>query len=378
MDFSLDQEQLALRDAVRRYCEGTYPAHERGNPEGPELAATRWRGLADMGLLGLPLPAELGGSALGTTEIMLVSQELGRSLGGMGFVPAVVMAGQLLAEAASPDISGAWLPRLAEGHARLSVALSMPEARGDFTRPAVRAERRASGYVLSGHKAFVLEAERPDLVVLAARTGAADGDPDGLTMFAVNTALAGVRLVPYRTLDGRECAQLHLDTVQVDTSALIGNPGEACGLMRLTADRGIAAWAAEAVGAIEALIDLTAEHLKTRRQFGAPLARFQALQHRVADMLMRLEMARSLACAAAVAVAEAPDSERRRFIDSAKGYIGKAGREVGNAAIQLHGGMGMTEECRVGHYVKRLMVLDQLFGNATDHIERLAARIAAG
>ena len=373
MNFSLDDDQLALRDAVRRFCDGTYPLHERGNPESATLASQRWQGLAELGLLGMPFAADLGGSEQGATEIMLATYELGRSLGGAGFVPAVVLAGQLLAQAGSPADRERWLPALAEGKARLSFGLSLAEARGDLSRVGVVAQAEGDGYVLEGHKAMVLETDAADLVVVLARTAGADGDTEGLTLFAIDTRLGGVTQTGFSTLDGRRAAQLRLDEVAVSADAVIGVAHQGHALARAAVDRALAAWTSEAVGAIEALYDLTTDYMKTRKQFGAPLAKFQALQHRMADVLMSLETSRSMACAAAMAVDEAPDAERRRIIDAAQVVVGKAGRNAGHAAIQLHGGMGMTDECRVGHYVKRLMVLDQYFGNTTDHLRSLAA-----
>lgn len=373
MNFSLDDDQVALRDAVRRYCEGTYAQHERGNPEPAPLAQQRWQGMAELGLLGLPFDPALGGSGQGATEVMLASYELGRALGGTGFVPAVVLAGQLLAQAGSQADRERWLPALAEGKVRLSFGLSMLEARGDLTRPGVTAVAEGDGYLLNGHKAFVLETDAADLVLLLARTSGQDGAAEGLTLFAIDTSLSGVAQTPFGTLDGRAAAQLHLAEVAVSADAVVGQVGEGHALARAALDRAIAAWSSEAVGAIEALFDITLEYLKTRKQFGTVLAKFQALQHSMADVLMALEMSRSMACAAAVAVDEAPEAERRRIIDAAKVVVGKAGRQAGHCAIQFHGGMGMTDECRVGHYVKRLMVLDQLLGNTKDHLRRLAA-----
>lgn len=372
MDFSLNEEQVALRDAIRRFCDGSYPSPERGNPETAAQLGQRWQELAEMGLLGLPLSPELGGSGQGSTEVMLASQELGRSLGGTGFVPAVVMAGQLLAQHASPAVQEKWLPLLSEGKARLSVALSMAEARGELQRPGATARLHEGRWVLEGHKALVLETDAADLLVVAARHAGVEGDEHGLSLFAVDTALPGVRQTAYRTLDGRPAAQLHLTGVQLEADALIGKAGEGFALARLMADRALAAWTAEAVGAMETLLDLTADYLNTRKQFGVPLAKFQALQHRLADGLIQLELCRSMACATAMAVEEASETERRRLVDAAQFLTGRAGRKVGHAAIQLHGGMGMTDECRVGHYVKRLMVLDQVYGNAGDHLRSLS------
>jgi len=371
MDFSLDEDQVALRDAVRRYCEGSYPLQERGNPETPEQARDRWKGLAQLGVLGMPIAAECGGGGLGATEVMLASHEFGRTLGGAGFVPAVVLCGHLLASG-SPAMRQRWLPPLAAGEARVSFACGAAEMRGDLTRPGVAAEASGAGFVLRGEKAFVLETEQPDAVLLGARTAGREGDDSGLTLFVLETNQPGVVKQAFTTLDGRRAVGLRLDDVAVSADAVLGRLNEGHVLAREGVDRALAAWCSEATGAMEALFDQTLDYIKTRRQFGSPLIRFQALQHRMANLLMSLELSRSMACAAAVAVEEATPAERRRIVDAAKVFVGQAGREAGHCAIQLHGGMGMTDECRVGHYAKRLMVLDQYFGNAADHLRRLA------
>ncbi|MGE4338505.1 MAG: acyl-CoA dehydrogenase family protein [Pigmentiphaga sp.] len=372
MDFSLDEDQVALREAVRRYCEGSYPMHERGDPETSDQVRARWKSLAELGVLGMPIAEEWGGGGLGATEVMLASHEFGRTLGGAGFVPAVVLCGHLLA-AGGEALRRRWLPTLASGEAHVSFGCGAAEMRGDLTRPGVVASADGDGFLLRGDKAFVLEHDVPDAVLLLARTAGRDGDEAGLTLFLLEANQTGVEWRVFTTLDGRRAARLTLDGAAVPAQAVLGRLQEGHALAREAVDRALAAWCSEATGAIEALFDQTLEYIKTRRQFGSPLIRFQALQHRMADLLMSLELSRSMACAAAMAVEEATAAERRRIVDAAKIFIGKAGREAGHCAIQLHGGMGMTDECRVGHYAKRLMVLDQYFGNAADHLRRLAA-----
>ena len=215
-------------------------------------------------------------------------------------------------------------------------------------------------------------ATRADLFLVVARSSGAVSDRHGLSIFAVEAKASGVRVQPFATLDGRRAAHVDFDAVEVGAAAIVGMPGGALPLLDAAVDRAAAALCAEAAGAMEALLDLTAEHLKTRKQFGAPLAKFQVLQHRIADMLIALEQAKSMACAAAMAVDAGEPEQRGRIVSAAKALIGQLGRQVGLTAIQLHGAMGMTDECRAGHYAKRLLVINQLFGDASHHLQRIA------
>lgn len=372
MDFSLDDDHIALQDAVRRFCDGEYPAHERGNVEATDIAARRWSGMAELGLLGLPFDPELGGSGQGAVEQMLVAEELGRSLGGGAWLSSVVLAGQLLADAGTPAQCAAWLPKIASGDKRLALAFAEVDARYTLSRVATRARKVADGLRIDGRKSLVLDGDSADAFIVVARTAGEDEDSQGLTLLLVDAHAPGVTVDGYATLDGRRAAEIRFDGVTASTDAVVGPAGAALPLIDEAIDRAAAALCAEAAGAIDALITMTAEHLKTRKQFGAPLAKFQVLQHRMADMLIAGEQVRSMACAAAMAL-DAPDAaQRRRLVSAAKVIAGQAGRQVGQWAIQLHGAMGMTDECRVGHYAKRLLVINQLFGDASHHLQRLA------
>jgi alkylation response protein AidB-like acyl-CoA dehydrogenase len=374
MDFSLNDDHVALRDAVQRFCDGEYPAHQRGNLEAPELAATRWAGMAELGLFGLPFDPELGGSGQSAIELMLVAQELGRSLGGGAWLSSVVLAGQLLAEAGTPAQCSRWLPALARGELRLALAFGEADSRYDLARVATTARTVNGACRIDGRKTLVLDGDTADVFFVVARSAGATHEPHGLTIFAVDAMARGVHVQPFATLDGRRAAHVDFDGVEVGADAIVGTPGQTLPLLETAVDRAAAALCAEAAGAMEALLDLTAEHLKTRKQFGAPLAKFQVLQHRVADMLIALEQVKSMACAAAMAVDAGDAPQRRRIVSAAKALAGQLGRQVGLAAIQLHGAMGMTDECRAGHYAKRLLVINQLFGDAAHHLQRLAAQ----
>lgn len=377
MDFSLNDDHLALRDAMQRFCAGEYPPQHRGNPETADEAARRWAGMAELGLLGLPFSAELGGSEQGPVALMLVAQELGRSLGGGAFLSTVVLAGQLLARLGSAEQQRQWLPAIAAGRLQAALALHEDGARYDWQRMQTRAEAGPHGFVLNGSKTLVLHGDSAGLLLVLARTAGALDERRGLTVFAVDAGAPGVQVQGFDTLDGRRAAHVTLTNVAVNAERALGPVGGAADAVEAVLDAGIAALCAEVVGAVDALLAQTAEHLRTRKQFGAPLAKFQVLQHRVADMAIALEQLKSMACAAAMAVQAGDAAQRRRLVSAAKVLASQQGRQIGLAAIQLHGAMGMTDECRVGHYAKRLIVIGQLFGDAAWHLPRVPAALQA-
>lgn len=368
MDFSLDEDHIALRDAVQRFCDGEYPAEQRGAPETPEQAARRWQAMAEMGLLGLPFSANVGGSGLGPVAMMLVAQELGRALGGGDWLSSTVMAGCLIRQLGSDAQQAQWLPALASGERRAAVAIDESAARYDWCKIAVRAERHEAAWTLHGHKTLVLHGDNADLLVVVARSAGRPGLREGLSTFVVQTGAAGVQVQGFSTLDGRRAAHIEFNNAPAQ---LLGEADHAADAVELMLDMTNAALCAEAAGAIEALLSHTAEHLRTRKQFGVPLAKFQVLQHRVADMAIGLEQMKSMACAAAAAVESGDLALTRRVVSAAKVYAAQQGRKLSMDAIQMHGGMGMTDECRVGHYAKRLMVIGQLFGDAGYHLKRI-------
>ena len=377
MDFSLNDDHLALRDAVQRFCDGEYPAHQRGNPENTALAEQRWKGMAELGLLGLPFDPELGGSGQSAVELMLVAQELGRCLGGGAWLSTVVLAGQLLARVGTAEQCSQWLPKVATGELQLALALGETNTRYDLAHVETAALSHESGYILNGHKTLVLHGDSAGLLLVVARTSGAVRDHAGITLFAVDATTAGVQVCGFDTLDGRRAAHITLRDVHIGADRVLGTVGAAYTMIDEASDRAIAALCAEATGAIDALLVQTAEHLRTRKQFGVPLAKFQVLQHCLAEMLIGLEQAKSMSCVAAMAVDAGDLLQRRRLVSAAKVLIGQVGRSVGKWAIQLHGAMGMTDECRIGHYAKRLIVINQLFGDASYHLQLLTAIYAS-
>ncbi len=373
MDFSFNDDHLALREAVQRFCAGEFPVEQRGNVQTPAQAQHIRAAMAELGLLGLPFPAAVGGSEQGAIEVMLVAQELGHALGDGGFVASTVMAGQVLTRLGSAAQQQQWLPTLASGQQHMALAVYEAGARYDWQRTETRALPSGAGWVLDGRKTLVLQGDSAGVLLVVARTAGGLADRAGLSVFAVDATAPGVTVQGFDTLDNRRAAHVTFNAVALGADRLLGQAGEAADTVEAALDAATAALCAEAVGAVDALLAHTAEHLRTRKQFGAPLAKFQVLQHRVADIAIALEQLKSMACAAAMAVQAGEPVQRRRLVSAAKVLASQKGREIGLTAIQLHGAMGMTDECRVGHYAKRLMVMGQTLGDAAWHLQRLAA-----
>lgn len=364
MDFTLTDGHLALRDAVRRCCEGEFPAHERGLPESGDTDHRRHATFAGLGLLGLQLPAEHGGSDLGPVDAMLAAQELGRAMAGAGWLASAVLAAPLINEAASQARKDRWLVAIAAGTLRAALAVEEPHARWSLTDLQATARADAEGWQLDGRKSGVLDGAAAGLLLVLAMTNR------GPTLLAVDGGDPGVHRRPYRLLDGRAAAHLEFAAARAEA---VGPAGDGLALVERALDRAGAMLVADTVGAAEALLALTLEHLRTRRQFGKPLAAFQALQHRVADHAMALEQLKSMACVAALSLDAHTAAARRRGVAAARTLAAQYGRRLALDAIQLHGAMGMTEECAAARYAKRLLVNGTLFGDASSHRQRFAA-----
>jgi alkylation response protein AidB-like acyl-CoA dehydrogenase len=374
MDFALTDDQLALQSAVARFCTDTFPIEHRGRPETDAENDQRQRAMAELGLLGLALPAAHGGSELGATETMLAAQELGRVMAGGSWLASAVMAGSLIRELGSSHQQDRWLPQLARGELQAAVACQESAARHALDEVHTRAQAAADGWQLSGRKACVLAGDTAQLLLVAARTEGVANDPHGISLFALQPGTPGLRVQGFNLLDGRRAAHLYLDGVTVTAGDRLGRLDEALPALQTALARAEAALCADSAGAADALLGLCCEHLNTRQQFGQPLARFQALQHDIAEMTMSLEQIRSMACVAALATEAEEADERDRLLSAARCLIAQLGRQIAWRAIQLHGAMGMTDECLASHLAKRLITNSLLFGDAAAHLQRFAAR----
>ena len=331
-----------------------------------------WSHFADMGLLGLSFAEADGGFGGGPVDTLIVMAALGRSLAPEPYLASVVLGGGLLRDAGSAAQRASVLPALAAGTLTLALAHGETHARFDLGHVETTAREEGDGWAISGTKRFVLSGDSADKLIVSARTRGGANDAEGISLFLVDAAAQGVARRGYRTQDHGRAADIRFDAVRVDAGALIGVAGNGLPFLERAADAAVAALCAEAIGVMERAHELTVDYLKVRKQFGVAIGSFQALQHRAVDMLVAIEQARSMALYAAMMCDEPDAAQRSRAISAAKVQVGKSARFVGQEAVQLHGGIGMTEECQVGHYFRRLSVIEILFGDTAHHLRRLA------
>ncbi|RYF78725.1 MAG: acyl-CoA dehydrogenase [Comamonadaceae bacterium] len=372
MDLQYTPEQTQLRESVERFVREAYDfAHrrklvgsERGHDEGC------WRQYAEFGWLAIPFSEEEGGIGGDATDTGIVMEGVGRGLLLEPFLASVVLGGGLLSALGNDAQKSEWLQPMMSGERKLALAYAEPGSRYEITHCETTARRDGEGWVLDGHKSLVYGAPSADVLIVIARTGGAAGDRAGLSAFAVDAGTPGLTLTPYATHDGQRAADVALKGVRVDVARLLGGEGAAGEALERVVDQGIAALASEAVGAMTMLVDATLEYLKTRQQFGRPIGTNQALQHRMVDMYIALDEARSMALYGALMLREQDPAARRKALSATKIEIDRTAKRVGQEAVQLHGAMGVTEELAVGHYFKRLSMIATTFGDSDWHVER--------
>ncbi|WP_050452773.1 acyl-CoA dehydrogenase family protein [Candidatus Burkholderia verschuerenii] len=372
MDFEYSDEQRMLADSLRRYIDDHYTHEQRRKSMDCDAGfdSTVWGTLAEMGVMGLGVPVAFGGFSQSTASQLVVHLELGRGLLVEPVIPCAVMPSALLEAYASEAQKDAWLPGLAMGEKRVAIAYLETDSRYRTDRVRCTATPTQNGYTIDGAKCLIWHGQAADAWIVSARVG------ESIALFMVPRATDGIVSTEYATMDGQRGIDLHFKQVKLPASALIGGLNNELDALDHALDHGIAAQCAQAAGAMERVIDITRDYLCTRRQFGQPLADFQALQHRLADMLVQKESALSMAYVAAQAVDEPDTLLRRRMISAAKVTVAKAARLVGQQAVQLHGGMGITDELSVGDYFKHLTMTDVLLGDADYHVERYCAAMA--
>jgi pimeloyl-CoA dehydrogenase small subunit len=380
MNFDLTEEQQLLADSLKRYLANEYSIDARAkivdSPTGWSEAV--WAAFAEMGLLGVPFAEEHGGFGGTAVDVMLVMEALGEGLVVEPYWVNVGLGGRLVVRGGSEAQQKRILPALIQGKHRLAFAHTERAARYDLGHVGTSAKRSGAGYTLEGEKRAVLHGGSAHTLIVSARTSGGETDPTGISLFLVDRSAPGVTLKEYRTIDELRAADVWLSGVSVPAEARLGDEGRGLPLIEDAADYATALLCAEAVGAIRFANEATLEYLKTRRQFGVPIGSFQALQHRMVDMVISYEQARSMACLACVKVDTAPPAERRRAVSAAKIKVADACRHVSQEAVQLHGGMGMTEELKISHTFRRLTMIGQTFGDAEHHLERFARSDAAG
>jgi alkylation response protein AidB-like acyl-CoA dehydrogenase len=374
MDFEYSEEQRLLSETLRKFLNTGYgfDAREKIVKSAAGYSEDVVAALAEMGILGVPFDADLGGFGGTTVDMMVVMEALGEALVVEPYL-ATLIGGRFVASAGTDAQKKRILPALIQGKLKMAFAHLPQGGRYDLRQAGAKAEAAGDGWVIDGDTRMVLHGGAADRLVVAARTAGADGDERGLSLFLVERTAPGVAVAEYRTLDNFRLADITLSGVSVTRDALLGTAGEGWAVADAVVDWATALVCAEAVGAIKYAHDATLEYLKTRRQFGVPIGTFQALQHRMVDILISYEQAKSITCLACVKVDSAAPAERRRIVSAAKIKIADACRHVSQEAVQLHGGMGMTEELKISHTFRRLTTIAQAFGDADHHLERFAS-----
>jgi pimeloyl-CoA dehydrogenase small subunit len=372
VDFDYSEEQRLLDETVRRLVADEYDFAARtkylAEPSGHSAAI--WAKFAELGLLGLPFGEEHGGFGGGGIETMIVMEAFGRGLVLEPFLATVILGGGLVALAGSEAQRDAILPQIAAGKLKLAFAPGERRSRFDLAHVETSASRQGGGFVLNGHKTVVLHGGTADKLIVSARSAGGTSDANGISLFLVDRGAAGVTARDYPTVDGLRAADVLLSDVKLGAEALLGPEGRALPIMTRAVDRAVAALCAEAVGIMDRLNAMTLDYLKTRKQFGVAIGSFQALQHRIVDNFIAAEQAKSMTIFAALSVDGDDEAARGRAVSAAKVQVGQSGRLVGQQSIQLHGGIGMTDEYAAGHYFKRLSTIEHTFGNTDYHLDR--------
>jgi alkylation response protein AidB-like acyl-CoA dehydrogenase len=371
VQLTLSETQTLLQDTANRLLRDRHSFEQRKRilaGQGESL----WNAFAELGLLGIEIGEDCGGAAGSFGDLAVVLEAMGRHLVVEPFLSTVVLGAGLIAEAASGETRVSLLRAIAEGRLKVALAHGEARARYDVSHVETRARRADSDFIIDGAKSMALGANDADQLIVSARTSGAPADVSGVSLFLVDAKAAGVALRPVQMIDDRGAAEITLTNVQVPASALLGPLEGALPLLERAYDRGAAAVCCEAVGAMTAANATTLEYLKTRVQFGRPIGKFQALQHRMADMAMAEELARSMSFLIASAADDVDPAGRAHAISAGKVQIAEAGRTVGHGAVQLHGGIGMTMEYVIGHYLRRIVAAEKLFGDVDHHLGRFA------
>ena len=375
MDFSFTEEQSLLQDSVQRFVQNSYEFEARQKLIKTEEGFSRdnWSSFAELGWLALPFAEESGGFGGTAVETMIVMEEFGKGLVVEPYVTTVIMAGSIIEDGGSTAQKEGVLADMMAGTRLAAVAYVEPQARFNLADVTTTATRSGDGYTINCFKGVVLGGPSADVLVVPARTSGDQRDAGGITLFLVDSSANGISRRDYPTIDGGRASEITFDNVEVSAGDVLGEMDAGLALLEVGINNGILAVCAEAVGAMEVLYKTTVEYCKTREQFGQPIGKFQVLQHRMVDMFMEHEQAKSLLYMAAIRMSEDDELEARKAISALKVQVGKGGRFVGQNAIQLHGGMGMTDELNVGHYFKRITAVEILFGNADFHLKQYSS-----
>src|SRR6195256_2734838 len=375
MDFDLSEEQRLLKDSVDGLLTNSYDFDSRKKYLKEKGGGSRsvWANLAEQGLLGLPFSEDDGGFGAGAVETMIVMEALGKALMREPYLATVVIGGGFLRRGGSAAQKAAHIPSIIDGSKTFAFAQLEKNSRYDLHDVSTSAKKKGEAYVIDGEKFVVINGENADMLVVTARTKGGRRDTNGIGVFLVPGNAKGIAKKGYPTQDGLHAADITFTGVEVGADAVIGDPENGLALIERVVDEARTAMCAEAVGAMDESLKSTVEYLKTRKQFGVPIGSFQTLQHRAADLFVAVEQARSMSMFATMASDFDDAKERATAVAAAKVQIGKSLKFVGQQSIQLHGGIGMTQEAKIGHYFKRLTMIENTFGDTDYHLRRVTA-----
>ena len=371
MNFELSEEQKMIQQSVERFVQENYdlPKRVEISSKDPGYSQEYWGSMAELGWLGLPFEEKDGGFGGNQIDTLVIMEQFGKGLVLEPFIANVVLGGGAIQIGGSEELKKEMLPGLIEGSKQMTLAYAEQQSRFDLEDVATSARQEGDKFIINGQKSMVLNAESADHIVVVTRTSGGQVDEEGITLFLVDSNAKGIELQNFPTVDGLRASEITFDNVEVSSERMIGELGKGFDILRVVSNNAILAVCAEAVGAMEILYKDTVEYTQQREQFDHPLSDFQVLQHRMVDMFMEYEQCKSLLFRATMETIQDPVLAQRT-IHALKHLIGKSGIFVGENAVQLHGGMGVTEELRIGHFFKRLLVIDSQFGNADFHLDK--------
>ena len=371
MDFTFNEEQSLIQDQVDQFVQKEYDWETRQALSNSDLGfgEDNWKKFADLGWLGICVSEDSGGFGGSSIESMLIMEAFGKGLVVEPFLETVIMSGGLIDDHGSDEQKSSVLEPAIAGEMHLALAYAEPQSRFNLSDVVTEAKSDGDNFILNGYKSVVMNGPSADKIIISARTSGAQLDESGISLFIVDANSDGLNKTNYKTVDGRRASDLTLENVSVSKSSLIGDQDKGFAILDSAIDKAILAISAEAVGAMEVLYKTTVEYTKTREQFGTAIGKFQVLQHRMVDMFMEYEQCKSLLYMATMKHEEGAE-DAKKAISGLKYQVGKAGKFIGQQAVQLHGGMGVTDELNVGHYFKRLTTVGTIFGNTDYHLKK--------
>ena len=375
MDFSFSDEQTLLQESVSRFITNDYgfESRQKHSRSDAGYSLENWQTFAELGWLGVPFSENHGGFGGGAVETMLMMEEFGKGLVVEPYLATVVACGSALNGFASEDQKSSFIPEIIDGSKLWALAFAEPQGRFNLADLTTTATASNGSYLLSGHKSVVINGPNANFFIVSVRTSGEQRDETGISLFIIPSDAKGLSRRDYPTVDGQRASELILDNVELDEASRLGEEGQGLNILQQAIDFATLAIGSEAVGCMEVLYKDTVEYCKNREQFGQPIGKFQVLQHRMVDMFMEHEQSKSLMFMAAMRWDEGYGAEAQKAVSAFKVQVGKSGKFVGQSAVQLHGGMGMTDELNIGHYFKRLTIIDTMFGNVDHHLKRFGS-----